>query len=182
MIDVLHCGGLAHEVVQSGRINMRIFTGQHERNIDGKNRVQLPTQFRTAVEPEQKSEGWYVTLGHHRFTLSLYTARTFEERAAAMKTEDMSDDEALRFEMQYFGVAEFVESDKQGRIILPARLREKAKLTKDVYLVGQKIRIDIWNREDFDRTLGIDWKGDQWPDQWRSFVRGGSKDGNESRN
>ena len=159
---------------------MRIFTGQHERNIDGKNRVQLPQQFRTAVDPEQDGEGWYVTLGHHRGTLSLYTAKTFEERAAALKTEDMSDEDALRFELQYFGMAEFVESDKQGRIILPVRLKEKARLAKDVYLVGQKIRIDIWNREEFDRHLGIDWEGDQWPDQWRSFVRGGSKDGARS--
>ena len=158
---------------------MRIFTGQHERNIDDKNRVQLPQQFRTAIDPEQDGEGWYVTLGHHPRTLSLYTARTFEDRAAGIKTEDMSDQDALRFEMQYFGLAEHVESDKQGRIILPEKLKKKARLQKDVYLIGQKIRIDIWNREDFDRQLGIDWEGDQWPDQWRTFIRGGPKDGTQ---
>lgn len=152
---------------------MRIFTGQHERNIDQKNRVQLPTLFRSAVDPEHDGEGWYVTLGHYRHTLSLYTAKTFEDRAAEMKTEDMSDEEAMRFELQYFGMAEYVESDKQGRIILPERLMEKATLSRDVYLIGQKIRIDIWNREEFDRALGIDWKSDEWPDQWRRFVRGG---------
>jgi MraZ protein len=160
---------------------MRIFTGQHERNIDNKNRVQLPQEFRTAVNPEHDGKGWYVTLGHYRHTLSLYTARTFEERAAGMKTEDMSDEEAMRFELQYFGLAAFVESDKQGRIILPDRLKEKAKLGKDVYVVGQKIRIDLWNRDEFDQALGIDWKGDEWPEQWRRYVRGGQAVQNGSR-
>ncbi|UCE61263.1 MAG: division/cell wall cluster transcriptional repressor MraZ, partial [Phycisphaerales bacterium] len=54
--------------------------------------------------------------------------------------------------------------------VLPERLRKKARLGEEVYLVGQKRRIDIWNRTDLDRSMGIDWEGEDWPD-WQSFVR-----------
>ena len=40
-----------------------------------------------------------------------------------------------------------MEADKQGRILLPASLREFAGLDKDVVLVGVGSRIEIWSRE-----------------------------------
>lgn len=39
--------------------------------------------------------------------------------------------------------------DKQGRILLPANLREFASLEKDVVLVGVGSRIEIWSRENW---------------------------------
>ncbi len=149
---------------------MRIFTGQYDRTIDAKNRIQLPSQLRAAIDPERDGEGLYVTLGEHRGTLSIYTERQFEERAARMETEFIPGPESRRFELQYYGLASYVEMDKQGRIVLPDRLRRKARLGEEVFLVGQKYRIDVWNREDLNRSLGIDWEGDDWPD-WQGFLR-----------
>ena len=40
-----------------------------------------------------------------------------------------------------------MELDKQGRILLPAALREFAGLDKDVVLVGVGSRIEIWSKE-----------------------------------
>ena len=87
-----------------------------------------------------------------------------------METEFQPGPDALRFELQFFGLASRVEVDKQGRFVLPDRLLQKARLKSEVYLVGQKQRIDVWNREDLDRSLGIDWAGDEWPD-WHGFLR-----------
>lgn len=39
------------------------------------------------------------------------------------------------------------ELDKQGRILLPATLREFAGLEKDVLLAGMLDHIEIWNEE-----------------------------------
>ena len=36
--------------------------------------------------------------------------------------------------------------DRQGRILIPAVLREFGKLEKDVVLVGVGSRIEIWNK------------------------------------
>ena len=38
------------------------------------------------------------------------------------------------------------EVDKQGRILLPANLREFAGLEKEVVLVGMLNRVEIWNK------------------------------------
>ena len=54
--------------------------------------------------------------------------------------------------------------------MLPDRLRRKAKLEESIYLIGQNTRIDIWNRADLERSQGIDWEGDGWPD-WEEFLR-----------
>jgi DNA-binding transcriptional regulator/RsmH inhibitor MraZ len=63
-----------------------------------------------------------------------------------------------------------VDIDKQGRFVLPDRLVKKARLGSEVFLVGRKQRIDVWNRTDLDRSMGIDWEGDEWPD-WQGFLR-----------
>jgi len=149
---------------------MRFFTGQHERTIDAKNRIQLPAQLRAAIDPDRDGKLLYVTLGEVRGTLSLFTERGFENLSERMETEYADDQESHRFELQFFALASPVEVDKQGRFVLPDRLRKKAKLPDEIFLVGRKIRIDIWNRVDLDEAMGIDWHGDEWP-QWSAFMR-----------
>ena len=149
---------------------MRIFTGQYGRTVDVKNRIQLPSQLRRAIEPEVDGTGLYITLGENRGTLAVYTERGFEELAKRIETEFMAGPESRRFELQFYALASYVDIDKQGRVVLPERLRDKARLGEEVYLVGQKHHIDVWNRADFDRSIGIDWEGDDWP-EWQSFVR-----------
>lgn len=149
---------------------MRFFTGQYERTIDAKNRLQLPSPMRGAIEPEKDGEGLYIILGGHRGTLSIFTERGFESLATRMETEFLSGPESRRFELQFYALASRVDMDKQGRFVLPDRLVKKARLNTEVYLVGQKSRIDVWNRTDFDRSIGIDWEGDDWP-EWQSFLR-----------
>ncbi len=149
---------------------MRVFTGQYERTIDAKNRIQLPSQLRAAIDAERDGKGLYITLGEHRSTLSIFTERAFEELASRIATEFMPGPESRRFELQFYALASYVEVDKQGRILVADRLRRKARLGEEVFLVGQKYRVDVWNREDLDRSLGVDWEGDDWPD-WQGFLR-----------
>ena len=149
---------------------MRIFTGQYDRTIDPKNRIQLPSQLRSAIDPERDGEGLYVTLGEYRGTLALYTDRGFEAVADGMETEFMRGPDSRRFELQFYALASRVELDKQGRFVLPDRLRRMARLDDEVFLVGQKNRIEVWSRKDLERSIGIDWEGDEWPD-WQGFLR-----------
>ncbi len=149
---------------------MRIFTGQHERTIDGKNRITLPAQLRAALGPDREGNGVYITLGEHRGTLSVFTELGYKALASRSGTEFTPGPESRSFELQYYSISEYVELDKQGRIVLPGRLRRKAKLCEEALLVGQKNRFDIWNRAEFEKVLGIDWESDDWPD-WQGFLR-----------
>ena len=149
---------------------MPIFTGQYDRTIDAKNRIQLPSQLRASIDPGRDGDGLYITLGEHRGTLSIFTERGFERLASRMETEFMPGPESRRFELQFYALASYIEADKQGRLVLPDRLLKKARLGEQVFLVGQKQRIDVWNRADLERSIGIDWDGDDWPD-WQGFLR-----------
>ncbi len=143
---------------------MRLFTGQFERTIDAKNRIQLPSPLRGAIDPETDGDLVYVTFGEHRGTLSLFTERAFNELASRSESEFKPTREALQFELQFYGLTAVVELDKQGRFVLPERLLKKARLGPEIVLVGQGNRIDIWNPGDLERSLGINWDGDDWPD------------------
>jgi MraZ protein len=82
----------------------------------------------------------------------------------------MPGPDSRRFELQFYGLASFVDIDKQGRFVVPDRLRKKAALGTELFLLGQKDRIEVWNRDALERSLAIDWDGDAWPD-WQGFVR-----------
>ena len=47
----------------------------------------------------------------------------------------------------YMAGTELVELDKQGRVLVPNKLREHAGLTKDVVLVGVGDKVEIWSAE-----------------------------------
>lgn len=166
---MVYIPSLRHEVVSREAI-MRFFTGQYERSIDEKNRIQLPSPLRSSIQSDRDGAGLYVTLGEDRRTLSIFTERGFEELSSRIETESMPSPESARFELQFFSLACFVEMDPQGRFVLPDRLMRKAKLGREVFLIGRKKRIDIWDRVEFERAVGIDWDGEDWPD-WQGFLR-----------
>ena len=145
-------------------------TGYFSRTIDEKNRIQLPAQLRDSIDPKRDGCLLYVTFGDWPGTLSIYGEKAFEEVAARTETEFQSGPDAVRFELQFFGLTSSVEMDKQGRFVLPDRLVKKAKLGQEIVLVGQGSRIDIWDPQRYEESLGIDWSGDQWPN-WRPFLR-----------
>jgi MraZ protein len=145
-------------------------TGHYERTIDAKNRLQIPSQFRNAMEAEGEGAAVYVMLGERRHTLSLVTEGQFAELCQRVRTESMPGDDSLDFEQRFYSTTARVEMDKQGRVVLPEYLTSMARIGGEVVLAGAKYRIDIWRKEDFSTFLGIDWEHD-WPN-WQRFLRG----------
>ncbi|OQX40077.1 MAG: division/cell wall cluster transcriptional repressor MraZ, partial [Candidatus Sedimenticola endophacoides] len=52
------------------------------------------------------------------------------------------------------GYATEVEMDAQGRVLLPAPLREFARLDKHVVLVGQGTKFELWDAERWNEQQG----------------------------
>ncbi len=146
------------------------FTGHHERTVDGKNRLQIPSQFRAEIEAEADGTGLYVTLGERRHTLSLVTERQFEQICRRVQTESIPGQDSLDFEQRFYSTTAHVDMDKQGRLVLPDYLTSVARIKGEVILAGAKYRIDVWRKKDYVAFLGIDWEHD-WPD-WQQFLRG----------
>ena len=98
------------------------------------------------IEPQRDGPGLYITLGEFPGTLALFTERGFEELSTRLETEYEQGEASRRFELQFYALASYVEMDKQGRVVLPERLVRKARLGEQVFIVGQKHRIEIWKR------------------------------------
>jgi MraZ protein len=60
-------------------------------------------------------------------------------------------DEAIRFFLRRV-VASAVETemDRQGRVLVPAALREDADINSNVVMAGQMERIELWDRHEWD--------------------------------
>ena len=77
----------------------------------------------------------------------------FEEK---LRSLPMIDKEARQFTRYFLAGAASVEVDKQGRILIPAVLRDFAEITKDAVLVGVGSRIEIWSKERWDGTVSYE--------------------------
>ncbi len=121
-----------------------MFMSQYNHTVDAKGRLIVPSKFR-----DQLGDEFVVTKGMDGclFVYANNDWAAFEEKLAQLP---MSNKEARMFTRFFLAGAAQVEVDKQGRILLPAPLREFAQLEKDVVLVGVGTRIEIWSKENWE--------------------------------
>ena len=113
--------------------------GEYNPSIDLKGRLHFPARLR-----EDLGDKFIVTKGLDN-CLFVYSLSEWAELEAKIKALPMSRSRTLqRF---FFAGAVEVEPDKQGRILIPANLREYAHLDKDVTVVGASVRAEIWDSE-----------------------------------
>lgn len=118
-----------------------MFLGEFEHSLDAKGRVILPAKFR-----DQLAEGGVVTKGKGG-CLWVLTPEEFGEVAAMVREQSKRGAKELNAARAFFGGSDEVQPDKQGRVALPVKLREFAKLEREVVVAGVFSRIEIWNRD-----------------------------------
>ncbi|MEG1557748.1 MAG: division/cell wall cluster transcriptional repressor MraZ, partial [Oscillospiraceae bacterium] len=89
-------------------------------------------------------ERFYVTRWQED-CLAVFSAEEFT--ALYNKIKQLPIGRTRDVQLYLFSKAAEVETDKQGRILIPANLREAAKITKDVAVIGVMSRAEIWDRE-----------------------------------
>ena len=113
-------------------------TGQYVHTIDAKGRLFIPAKLR-----QELGDTFHVTVGQDH-CLSVYSDESW---AAFMeKLKGLSYNEVKRLR-GLFAYGADCEPDAQGRILLPAKLREYADLEKDVVVIGSFDRVEIWNAQ-----------------------------------
>ncbi len=120
-----------------------LFRGKILRNLDAKGRLMVPVEFREILF--SRSEGG-------RFILTCYDGclvgfpmpewEEFESKLMMIKNPSRMLRDFRRF---IVGSAEDLSLDKQGRVLLSQDHRAYAGLDKDVLLVGQLQKFEIWN-------------------------------------
>ena len=118
-----------------------MFMGEYSHNIDAKGRMIVPSKFR-----EQLGDEFVVTKGLDG-CLFVYPNEEWQNIEEKFRNVPLTSKDARKFSRFFFAGATTCEVDKQGRILLPAHLREFAGLEKDVVLVGVGSRVEIWSKD-----------------------------------
>lgn len=119
--------------------------GEYEHSLDDKGRLIMPAKFR-----EDIGEKFIVTKGLDGclFAFSLEEWKVFEQKLRALP---ISNKDARAFSRFFFAGAIDCELDKQGRFLISNNLRGFAELLKDVIIIGMESRIEIWNKDKWEK-------------------------------
>lgn len=113
-------------------------TGQYQHSIDTKGRLFIPAKLR-----EELGDTFYVTMGVDG-CLSVYSDESWSHFTEKFESLPYTKTRAMR---PLFANAAKCEPDAQGRILIPAKLRDYANLKKDVVVIGVSNRAEIWNAD-----------------------------------
>ena len=122
-----------------------VFQGEFDQSVDDKGRVIIPARFRSSL-----GERFYMTKGLWH-CIFVYTENAYKDLSDTLQSQRQLDEHTMR--LQRFFTATEASVDGQGRVTIPAKLREWAKIGEqgDVVIVGTGIRIEIWSRPVWDR-------------------------------
>jgi MraZ protein len=127
-----------------------MFRGRFVHTIDAKNRMSLPSGFRQ--EFQRRSEDPPILTDAHA-CLDLYPYEDwleFEERIVGIATVHP---EMKAFARSVISSASPCPIDKQGRILVPPYLRERAGLSREVTVAGVGPKIELWDKARFETDL-----------------------------
>ena len=122
-----------------------MFQGEFDHSVDDKGRVIIPTRFRSSL-----GERFYMTKGLGG-CIFVYTEGSYKDLSETLSQQRQLDEHTMR--LQRFFTSTEASVDGQGRVAIPSKLREWAKIGEqgDVVIVGTGARIEIWAREAWDR-------------------------------
>lgn len=122
-------------------------TGTHLRTLDEKNRIAIPRRLR-----EHFGESAFVAPGTES-SLALYSPAEFERLARRLAEKSSSRIEFRNYLRLFYARAEQVPLDGQGRILIPERLIEFARLKRDVVLLGVHDHAELWDKDLWEHFL-----------------------------
>ena len=140
-----------------------MFRGRYEHTIDPKGRVSIPVKFREFLGKKYDER---LVITNFDGCLVAYPYEEWIQLEEKASTLSMVKKETRSFMRFFYSSAIECTLDKQGRILIPQTLREYAALDKEVVLVGQLKKIEIWSKkrwseeivkahEDFDRISDV---------------------------
>lgn len=127
-----------------------MFMGEYSHSIDSKGRLIIPSKFRELLGDE-----FVLTKGLDG-CLSIYPMDEWNAFEEKLKALPLTNKNARTFSRFFVAGATSCELDRQGRILIPATLREFAGLDKDVVLTGNITRIEIWSKKKWEENSNYD--------------------------
>ncbi len=128
-----------------------MFRGNHPTRVDEKGRLKLPAEFKRRID-EVYGPQFYITSkdGERAEIYPLKEWEAIESRLAAVPNMNPAKKKFLDV-TNYYG--QMAEMDQQGRVLLPQILRDSAKVTGDVVVLGVQTFLEVANRESFEAKV-----------------------------
>lgn len=111
--------------------------GEYKHSIDAKGRLAIPAKLR-----EELGERFTLTKGLDN-CIAIYPEKEWQVLEEKIRQLPMS--KARGMQRFFFSAAFSAELDSQGRILLPANLREHAGLSKETVVIGASNHAEIWD-------------------------------------
>lgn len=119
-----------------------MLTGEFQHNIDAKGRLIMPAKFR-----DELGDKFVATKGLDK---CLFIFPVTEWQKLDKQLSELSLSKGREIQRFFYGGMTECEIDKQGRILIPANLRDYAGLEKDIIIIGLNKRAEIWNKQSWD--------------------------------
>ncbi len=128
---------------------MPAFSGKYYYTVDIKGRIIIPAPFREIITSNYSSK-LHITNAPFDKCIHIYPMEEWNKLQEQVRTKPRSDEAIKFFLRRVIASAIEIEMDKQGRVLIPAALREDANINTNVVMAGQIERIELWDRNEWD--------------------------------
>ncbi len=131
-----------------------MFSGRFDHSIDEKGRVSIPARFREVLLRENHDRLYITNFPFDgQRCLALYPPSQRETLNANLRTKPRFDPRVQVFETLIIGGAHEVPVDRQGRILIPPKLREYAALDREVTFSARQDHFQLWDKRILEKVL-----------------------------
>ena len=126
-----------------------MFFGEFEYKIDQKGRVPIPPKFRKELK-----DGMILTPGIEKCILA-YPVSEWKKIATSLTSGSVTPSKLRKLNRALFATAFSTNIDGQGRIALPAPLREHAEIVDEVIVAGDNTYLELWNKVHWEEEKAV---------------------------
>ena len=146
-----------------------MFRGITQLSLDGKGRLAIPAKYRDGLV--SLCAGRLIVTADPSKCLLIYPQPAWEPIEQKLISLSSFDKKTRNLQRLLVGNASDVEMDNAGRVLVSPPLRKFAGLTKNVVLVGQGAKFELWDGEQWDLQMedALDFKDGDMPAELEGF-------------
>jgi len=128
-----------------------MFQGNSKSSLDEKGRIIIPSKFRKHITSEANNL-MYVTLGRDK-CLWLFPSYEWTKLLKTLGKINPFTKSEIKMRRQLLKPVEELSIDSQHRILIPQPLLQEVEIKKEILLIGQLEKIELWNENVYNNYL-----------------------------
>lgn len=121
--------------------------GKFNHSVDAKGRLIIPAKLRDGLG------GSFVLTEGLDGCIYGYSVEEWDKLCAQIMALPSNNERIRAMQRKFNHAGTDVDIDSQGRIVVPAELRKKAAIVKDVVVAGNGNKIEVWSKERYEELF-----------------------------